>query len=102
MSSGIGSTINNNLIKENHDILKRLTYTNYLGIILDEAKKLNNLYEKINELDFKEFEITPRVIRKAEKHWNHYSNNIKHDEVYEIRKSEVEEILADLSAFLER
>lgn len=52
-------------------------------------------------LDFKEFEITPRVIRKAEKHWNHYSNNIKHDEVYEIRKSEVDEMLADLSDFLD-
>ena len=52
-------------------------------------------------LDFKEFDITPRVIKKAEKHWNHYSNNIKHDEVYEIRKSEVDAMLADLRAFLD-
>ena len=52
-------------------------------------------------LDFKEFDITPRVIKKAEKHWNHYNNNIKQDEVYEIRKTEVEEIFNDLKAFLD-
>ena len=51
-------------------------------------------------LDFKEFDITSRVIKKAEKHWNHYSNNIKHDEVFEIRKKEVDDMLADLRAFL--
>ena len=52
-------------------------------------------------LDFKEFDISSRVIRKAEKHWNHYANNIKHDEVFEVRKAEVEEMLDDLRAFLE-
>jgi len=52
-------------------------------------------------LDFKEFDITPRVIKKAEKHWNHYVNNIKQDEAFEVRKSEVEEILTDLRNFLE-
>jgi hypothetical protein len=52
-------------------------------------------------LDHKEFDITPRVIRKAEKHWSHYSNNTRHDEVYELRKAEVEEMLNDLRAFLE-
>ncbi|MDH5382349.1 MAG: HEAT repeat domain-containing protein [Cyclobacteriaceae bacterium] len=52
-------------------------------------------------LDFKEFEITPRLIRKAQKHWNHYSNNVKQDEAYLIRKKEVEEIFEDLNGFLE-
>ena len=52
-------------------------------------------------LDFKEFEITPRLIRKAQKHWNHYSNNVKQDEAYLIRKKEVEEIFDDLNGFLE-
>ena len=49
-------------------------------------------------LDYTEFDITPRVIRKAEKHWNHYQNNSKQDESFEIKKQEVEEILADLQA----
>lgn len=52
-------------------------------------------------LDFKEFDITPRVIKKAQKHWDHYTNNIKQDEVYELRKVEVEEMLNDLKAFLD-
>ena len=51
-------------------------------------------------LDFEEFNITPRVVKKAEKHWNHYANNVKHDEVFEIRKEEVFEMLDDLRAFL--
>ena len=52
-------------------------------------------------LDHKEFSITPRVIKKAQKHWNHYSNNIKQDDVYALRKIEVEEVLDDLKAYLE-
>jgi transcription initiation factor IIE alpha subunit len=52
-------------------------------------------------LDYEEFDITPRVIRKAEKHWKHYVNNVKHDEVFEIKKAEVEEMLNDLRNFLE-
>lgn len=52
-------------------------------------------------LDHKEFNITPRVIKKAQKHWDHYSNNIKQDEVYALRKNEVEEMLVDLNAFLD-
>lgn len=52
-------------------------------------------------LDHKEFDITPRVIRKAEKHWNHYSNNVKQDEVYALRKIEIDEILNDLNAYVD-
>jgi len=52
-------------------------------------------------LDFKEFDITPRVIKKAEKHWNHYSNNVKQDEAFEVKKAEVEAMLKDLKDFLE-
>ena len=52
-------------------------------------------------LDFKEFDITSRVIRKAEKHWNHYANNVKHDEAYNLKKAEVEAMLNDLKSFLE-
>ncbi|MEQ9164921.1 MAG: HEAT repeat domain-containing protein [Fulvivirga sp.] len=51
-------------------------------------------------LDYKEFDITPRVIKKAKKHWNHYSNNVKQDDAYLLRKEEVEEMLVDLEDFL--
>ena len=52
-------------------------------------------------LDHKEFDIAPRVLKKARKHWNHYSNNVKRDEVYALRKIEVEEMLSDLQVFLD-
>ena len=52
-------------------------------------------------LDHKEFSITPRVLKKAQKHWNHYSNNVKQDEVYTLRKIEVEEVLDDLKAYVD-
>lgn len=52
-------------------------------------------------LDHKEFDITPRVIKKATKAWHHYENNVKHDDVFELKKQEVEEMLADLQAFVD-
>lgn len=54
-----------------------------------------------NLLDHEEFDITPRVLKKAQKHWNHYSNNVKQDEVYALRKIEVEEMLGDLKEYIE-
>jgi len=52
-------------------------------------------------LDYEEFDITPRVIRKSEKHWNHYKNNVKHDESFEVTKIEVEGFLDDLKSMFE-
>ncbi|MEP2026365.1 MAG: HEAT repeat domain-containing protein [Reichenbachiella sp.] len=52
-------------------------------------------------LDHKEFYITSRVIKKATKAWHHYENNVKHDEVFELKKQEVEARLADLQAFVD-
>ncbi len=52
-------------------------------------------------LDHKDFNITPRVIKKAQKHWDQYSNNVKRDEVFALRKEEVEEMLSDLRAYLD-
>ena len=52
-------------------------------------------------LDHKEFNITARVIKKAQKHWAHYANNVKHDEAFELQKLEVEARLNDLKAFIE-
>ncbi|MDN3670855.1 HEAT repeat domain-containing protein [Echinicola jeungdonensis] len=54
-----------------------------------------------NYLDYTEFDITPRVIRKAEKHWKHFQHNCNHDHTYEIKKQEVESILGDLKAMFE-
>lgn len=47
-------------------------------------------------LDHTEFDITPRMIKKAQKHWHHYQNNVKKDEAYEIKAKEVKSILDDL------
>ncbi|GGZ17613.1 hypothetical protein GCM10007049_07800 [Echinicola pacifica] len=52
-------------------------------------------------LDFTEFDITPRVIRKAEKHYNHFLNNEPGDEAVDIKKQEAAEILADLKSMFE-
>ena len=43
-------------------------------------------------LDDQEFAITPRVIRKAEKQWHHYSHNIKLGDDFHTKKREVEEM----------
>lgn len=52
-------------------------------------------------LDYVEFDITPRVIKKAEKHWNHFVNNSKHDEEYRIKKTEIEEMLSEMKGMFE-
>jgi len=52
-------------------------------------------------LDYVEFDITPRVIKKAEKHWNHFVNNSKHDEEFDIKKTEVEEMLSEMKSMFE-
>ena len=52
-------------------------------------------------LDYKEFDITPRVLKKATKAWNHYGNNEKHDEVSEQKKEEGGDEEEDLRDYLE-
>ncbi len=49
-----------------------------------------------NLLDYKEFVLTPRVLKKCEKHWQHYQNNVKQDEVFEVKKIEVNEIIIEI------
>lgn len=72
------------------DILRIYLFGNY------KASTLAKDY-----LDYTEFDITPRVIKKAEKHWNHYKNNIKQDEIFELKKREVEAILRDIKSLFE-
>ena len=52
-------------------------------------------------LDYKEFDITPRVVRKAEKHWSHYAHNTPHDEAFELKKQEIDALLQELKTLLE-
>lgn len=47
-------------------------------------------------LDSVEFDITPRTIRKAEKHWNHYLHNPEDEGSLALKKSEVEPMLSEL------
>ena len=49
-------------------------------------------------LDYEEFDITPRVIRKAEKQWNHYVNNVKQDEAFDLMKKDTQEFLDELKS----
>lgn len=54
-------------------------------------------------LDEVEFNITPRTIRKAEKHWNHYLFNPEDEGSVILKKSEVELMLLEMKElFLEK
>ncbi|WP_226389323.1 HEAT repeat domain-containing protein [Penaeicola halotolerans] len=52
-------------------------------------------------LDYVEFDITPRTIRKAQKHWKHFTNNSNQDLDFEEKKAEVEAIFADLQGLFD-
>lgn len=52
-------------------------------------------------LDELEFEISPRTIRKAEKHWNHYLHNPEDEESVGLKKREVEMMLKELKGLFE-
>lgn len=47
-------------------------------------------------LDEVEFDISPRTIRKAEKHWNHYLHNPEDEGSLEVKKMEVEPMFAEM------
>lgn len=47
-------------------------------------------------LDEVEFDISPRTIRKAEKHWNHYLHNPEEEGSLEVKKMEVEPMLTEM------
>ncbi|WP_425638973.1 HEAT repeat domain-containing protein [Algoriphagus yeomjeoni] len=56
-----------------------------------KAQALAKMY-----LDEVEFDMTPRTLRKAEKHWNHYLHNPEDEGSLQLKKSEVEPILAEI------
>ena len=67
------------------DVLRIYLFGNY------KASTLAKEY-----LDHTEFNITPRIIKKAKKHWHHYQNNIKKDHAYDLKEEEVNAIFLDL------
>lgn len=73
-------------------------YVEIFKLYLFGSFKVSNIAKDL--LDYKDFDITPRVIKKAKKHWNHYSNNVKQDDAYLLRKQEVEEMFDDLESFV--
>ncbi|MEQ8575325.1 MAG: HEAT repeat domain-containing protein, partial [Fulvivirga sp.] len=81
---------------EGFDISDR--FVEIFKLYLFGSFKVSNIAKDL--LDYKEFDITPRVIKKAKKHWNHYSNNVKQDDAYLLRKQEVEEMFDDLESFV--
>jgi len=52
-------------------------------------------------LDYAEFDITPRSLKKAEKHWSHFLNNASKSDDFELIKAEAATILAELKQILE-
>jgi hypothetical protein len=48
-------------------------------------------------LDEVEFDITPRTIRKAEKHWNHYLHNPEDEGSVAVKKMEIEPMLQEMN-----
>ncbi|MFY0627428.1 MAG: HEAT repeat domain-containing protein [Reichenbachiella sp.] len=82
---------------ENYDLSG--SYVEIFKLYLNGSFKVSAIAQ--DYLDYKDFEITQRVIKKASKHWNHYVNNVKQDELFDLKKIEVEERLNDLKAYLE-
>lgn len=54
-----------------------------------------------NYLDTVEFEISPRVLKKVEKHWNHYCHNVSQEAAdFQVKYSEAQEIIQELKQIL--
>ncbi len=70
-------------------------FVDLLRIYLFGNFKSSNLAK--GYLDYVEFDLSPRTIKKAEKHWNHYQNNVSEDsDDYLIKKQEVETMLEEI------
>lgn len=54
-----------------------------------------------NFLDEVEFDISPRTIRKAEKHWNHYLHNPEDEGSLAVKKMEVQLIFTEMKELFE-
>lgn len=74
-------------------------YVDVFKLYLFGSFKVSSIAEGL--LDYKEFTITPRVLKKARKHWSHYANNVKQDEAFELQKVGIEERFKELTEYLE-
>ncbi|GAB2610962.1 HEAT repeat domain-containing protein [Belliella aquatica] len=76
-------------------------FVDVLRIYLFGNFKSSNLAK--DYLDHVEFDLSPRTIKKAEKHWKHFENNVdKESDDFLIKKEEVELILQEIKQlFLE-
>lgn len=74
-------------------------YIELFKLYLFGSFKVSTLAE--DYLNYKDFDITPRVIKKATKAWNHYTNNVKQDELFALKKIEVEEMLDELKKYVD-
>ena len=52
-------------------------------------------------LDFEEFDIVPRTIRKAEKHLKHFEHNMPDDAQSEVKRAEANVILSELRSLFD-
>ena len=73
-------------------------YVDLFRLYLFGSYKVSVLAKEL--LDFAEFDVTARVLRKAEKHWHHYMHNAKQDASFEVKKAEVEAMLQDIRDFI--
>ena len=71
-------------------------FVSIFKLYLFGSVKLSSMAKLV--LDSEDFNITPRTIRKAEKHWIHFTNNTSQDDGFEIKKEEIEGILNELKS----
>lgn len=79
-------------VLEEFDLRER--FVDLLKVYLFGNFKASTLAKDL--LDSVEFDITPRTIRKAEKHWNHYLHNPEDEGSLAIKKLEVEPMLQEM------
>ena len=79
-------------VLEKFDLSER--FVDLLKVYLFGNFKASTLAKDL--LDSVEFDITPRTIRKAEKHWNHYLHNPEDEGSLAIKKLEVEPMLQEM------
>jgi hypothetical protein len=80
-------------ILENFDLSEK--FVDLFRIYLFGNFKASSLAKSF--LDTVEFDISPRVLKKVEKHWNHYCHNVNPEEGdYQVKSIEAQEIIKEL------
>ena len=74
-------------------------FVNLFKLYLLGSVKVSAMAKEV--LDSQEFAITPRVIRKARKHYEHFLHNVKKSDNLIQKKEEVEEMFLTMSALFD-